>query len=31
MADGTGDTAGMSLRERKKQLTRQALLAAPER
>lgn len=31
MADGTGNTAGMSLRERKKQLTRQALLDAADR
>jgi AcrR family transcriptional regulator len=31
MADRTGDTAGMSLRERKKQLTRQALLDAADR
>jgi AcrR family transcriptional regulator len=31
MADGTGSTAGMSLRERKKQLTRQALLDAADR
>src|SRR5579875_843197 len=31
MADGTGGTAGMSLRERKKHLTRQAVLAAADR
>ena len=31
MADGTGATTGMSLRERKKHLTRQALLAAADR
>jgi AcrR family transcriptional regulator len=31
MADGTGITAGMSLRQRKKQLTRQALLDAADR
>jgi len=30
MADGTGSTAGMSLRERKKHLTRQALLTAAD-